>query len=156
MDIEAAASFCVGLASAGLGLFVAAAVIARLRKVFRMMPTAGRVEEQAVIARAGSASTQSGEPSASRLTVRFQVQGRTYTTHRLSLFSDYAGWSHGNAGRRLLAGHPEGSELVVYVDPKDPADAVLDRRIPFWRQLQWLAGTTIPLACGLYGMWSAF
>jgi hypothetical protein len=61
-----------------------------------------------------------------RLVYRYEIEGAEYRSDRLDLLPGSMGdddtWE-----RKLFEAHPAGSRAVCYVDPGDPASAVLDR-----------------------------
>lgn len=59
---------------------------------------------------------------------RYEVDGRSYTSDRRSFAVD--GSSSGRSGKeKFVANHPPGKAMTCYVDPADPASAVLDRGV---------------------------
>lgn len=62
------------------------------------------------------------------ITYRFTVNGREYTSDRYSLGAE-TGWSTSRFAEKKVGGHPVGSPVTVYYNPKAPAESVLDRRL---------------------------
>ncbi len=59
---------------------------------------------------------------------RYEIDGRSYSSDRRSFAVD--GSSSGRSGKeKFVADHPPGKAMTCYVDPSDPASAVLDRGI---------------------------
>ena len=61
----------------------------------------------------------------------YHVDGRRYTSDRVSVFggSDNIGDYQQDLGRNLGAAHSRGESILVYVNPNDPNEAIIDRGI---------------------------
>ena len=79
------------------------------------------------------------------VTYRYDAGGRSYTSDRVTIMN----WSHSDraSAEAVVLAHPPGAAVVAYVDPTDPASAVLDRDIGWG----WLVGI-IPLVFALLGL----
>ena len=62
----------------------------------------------------------------------YQVLGREYIGDKI-LFRQKATYGARKKAQKFLVRYPVGQEVAVYYDPNNPADAVLDRKMPsFW------------------------
>jgi hypothetical protein len=60
----------------------------------------------------------------------YQVGGRTYQSSKLAPGPEVGGTGAG----RVVARYPAGAQVMVFYDPQNPSDAVLERKAP----AQWL------------------
>jgi len=76
---------------------------------------------------------------------RYEVEGQEYTSERYDFLGGSSSGYEGKA--RIVAQHPPGKKTVCYVNPEDPAEAVLDRTFG----AKYLLGL-IPVAFVLIGL----
>lgn len=58
-----------------------------------------------------------------RFTYQYEVGGQVYRSQRIAFYRSCTG----SCAQELIARHPSGSQVVVYYDPAQPAEAVMDR-----------------------------
>jgi uncharacterized protein DUF3592 len=67
----------------------------------------------------------------------YTVDGREYTADRLGLFTEHARYGTMGGATAHAARLTPGTEIPVWYDPSNPADAVSDRSVP---KGYWIAG----------------
>jgi uncharacterized protein DUF3592 len=60
----------------------------------------------------------------------YQVAGQTYQSYKLAPGPDVGG----TGARKVVAKYPAGAQVMVFYDPRNPGEAVLERKAP----AQWL------------------
>lgn len=63
-----------------------------------------------------------------RIIYRYGVAGREYTSDRFMMGATIS-WGNSRIVEKLIAEYPVDGEIVVYYNPRSPAESVLDRRI---------------------------
>ena len=101
-------------------LFVAA--LMKKRAVRLWQPAVATVVESGVVWGSG---TKGGRTLLLRLAYEYAVGGRLYRAKRVAFYRRYTGqWA-----QELAARYPVGTQVQVYYDPAEPAEAVIDRNI---------------------------
>jgi hypothetical protein len=134
----------------GLGLFCGL----MLPKAFEWLAMRGWQETPATViwSRVVEKDGDDGSTYAVDLFYRYTFEGREFRSNRYSLIG---GSSSGSAAKReVVRGHPPGSALTVFVDPKQPRRAIV-RRDPGWWGLFFLFPLPF-MAVGFGGLWWYF
>lgn len=123
------ALFALPFAAIGLGTLLLG-VLPTLYDWSRMQgwqPVQARLVAAEAISSRGSKSTTYGVEAE----YRYRVAGQEYTSHRVAINggSDNVGDFQQSLGKRLEAAHRSGASVQAWVDPDNPADAVLDRSL---------------------------
>ena len=66
----------------------------------------------------------------------YSVKEKHYVNDRLYFYLSNRSTEH--EARKHLLPYPVGKVVTIYYNPRSPANAVLDRRMPLWRPLFWL------------------
>ena len=111
----------------GLGMLYYAHTMSTKAQQSLMWPsTEGVISHSAVLTQMRQASGTSSSPPTYKADVayRYKVQGRDYSSERISLMdiSSTAGHAQGIVDR-----YPDGASVTVYYNPGDPSDALLER-----------------------------
>lgn len=151
---EAAGLLTVGFfgvfALAGLGMF-GGLIIPKGLEYFSMQQWESRPAE-IVWSRVTSHQGDDGTTYSVDLFYRYDYQARQYLSNRYDVLG---GSSSGRDGKqKVVAAHPAGSELTVYVNPDKPWQAVVKRDLGWWALF---ALFPLPfLLVGVGGLWSYF
>lgn len=70
-----------------------------------------------------------GSSSRQRVLYRYQFEGREYLSNRTTVLEIYRRNRRGEPDRELVRRHPPGTSLAVFVDPREPWRAVMDRNL---------------------------
>ena len=66
-----------------------------------------------------------------QITYSYMVDGHSYESNQIGTAKSMMSWSRGSGGAAYeatwLAKYPEGMRVIVYYDPADPSNAVLER-----------------------------
>jgi hypothetical protein len=92
----------------------------------RFRATLGTVTASEVVVDPGD--SDSGPTYAPRITYRYTVDDRNYTSSRYA-YGMVSHSGHKNV-QRLVADHPPGKAVTVYYDPRRPGESVLDLAVP--------------------------
>lgn len=76
----------------------------------------------------------------------YSAQGKSYASDQLYFYS--CNEAPAKRARTYLLPYPVGKAVTIYYNPRNPEEAVLDRRLPLWRPLFWLIFTSFFLAIG--------
>ncbi|HWT03484.1 MAG TPA: DUF3592 domain-containing protein [Pyrinomonadaceae bacterium] len=90
------------------------------RAVSRWVPAVATVVESGVVWGSG---TKGGRTLRLRLAYEYAAGGRVYRAGRVAFYRHCTG----SYAQELAARHPAGSQVQVYYDPAEPAEAVMDR-----------------------------
>ena len=75
----------------------------------------------------------------------YQVNGQTYQSYKLAPGPEMGG----TGARKVVARYPSGAQVVVFYNPQNPSEAVLERKAP----AQWLMWLLLGIFdCTLCGM----
>jgi hypothetical protein len=109
------------LVGAGTTFFILFLPLWRVVEARSWTPTPAVVESSRVRSHSGSDSTTYSID----ITYRYEVDGTSYTADRYHFM---VGSSSGRAGKqRVVDAHPRGTNITVYVDPKNPTRAIIHR-----------------------------
>jgi hypothetical protein len=145
------------IASVGLATTaVVGTLVGRAIRSWRWPQTTGTILESTVVRLADNDSDGERRRLRYQLDVRFgySANGQSFTGNRLSFFgasTRHISQADAEAHLRRIS---RGNAIDVWYDPADPAQAVVDRGIPwgFWAALAlgvlFLAGGTLPLLLG--------
>jgi hypothetical protein len=129
-----------------------------LRPARGLLASRSWVETPCVVqaSRVGESSDSDGTTYRVEVEYTYSLQGREYRSSRYNFLDFYSSGYDGKA--EVVARYPPGTRTVCYVDPDDPSQAVIDRKLSW----AWLVGL-VPLlfiAVGGGGLiaviWSAF
>lgn len=129
-----------------------------LRPARGLLASRSWVETSCVVqaSRVGESSDSDGTTYRVEVEYTYSFQGREYRSSRYNFLDFYSSGHEGKA--EVVARYPPGARTVCYVDPDDPSQAVIDRKLSW----AWLVGL-VPLlfiAVGGGGLiaviWSAF
>lgn len=96
----------------------------------------------------GSGRRSGGRSSRQRVLYRYQFEGREYLSNRTAVLEIYRRNGRGEPDRALVQRHPPGTSIAVFVDPREPWRAVMDR------DLGWSATFLLfPLPFLTFGGW---
>lgn len=95
-------------------------------------------------------STQVYQP---RILYEYGVDGRTYSSHRFGYFG--AAYGSRDEAQLVVARYPAGSAQTAYVNPNDPAEAVLNKSSPsaWWKHFWFPTLFVFVGFLGLFGGW---
>ncbi len=80
----------------------------------------------------------------------YAVNGQTFQSNKRAPGSEVGG----TGARGVVAKYPAGAQVMVFYDPKNPSDAVLERRAPA-QWVMWLIIIIFDLTfCGVFGAMS--
>lgn len=79
----------------------------------------------------GSGRRSGGSSSRQRVLYRYQFEGREYLSNRTTVLEIYSRNRGGEPDKELVRRHPPGTAMAVFVDPREPWRAVMDRN-PGW------------------------
>lgn len=117
--------------------------------VSRWAPAIATVVESHVVWGRG---TRGGRTWLLRLTYQYAVGGRVHRGNRIAFYR----YCTGTCAQELAARHPVGSQVQVYYDPAQPAEAVMDRSFRALWLLPLLAVVCAALAVLFFKMPSLF
>ncbi|MDX5373060.1 MAG: DUF3592 domain-containing protein [Pseudomonadaceae bacterium] len=88
-----------------------------------------------------------------RIEYQYEVDGRRYRSRQFSYFG--AAYGSDAEARQVIARYPVGSVQTAYFDPRDPAQAVLNKASPsaWWKHLWFPALFVLVGVLGLFGGW---
>jgi hypothetical protein len=75
-------------------------------------------------------SSDSGSTAYPVVQYSYQVNGQAYQSYKLAPGPEVGG----TGAKKVVARYPAGAQVMVFYDPKNPSDAVLERKAP----AQWL------------------
>ena len=81
------------------------------------------------------------------LVFSYEYDGKRYESSRFRFVYPFT--NDRNSAERSVAQHPAGSVVLCYVNPQDPTQAVLDRRISAYNLI-----VLLPAAIAALGLWS--
>ena len=89
-----------------------------------------------------------GQQYAEDIVYSYKVAGKTYQADRYEFYNAWhKGRNRAQKEKEIIAQYPPGSQTTCYVNPRDPTDAVLHRRIGAFAIL-----FTAPLSLALIGV----
>ncbi len=113
---------CVFLVLNAIFLGVISFMRARMAAVSRWHSTIGAVVNSHLERR----SSDDGSTNYPVVQYSYQVSGQTYQSAKLAPGPEVGGTGAG----RVVARYPVGAQVVVFYDPQNPSDAVLERKAP--------------------------
>ena len=82
----------------------------------------------------------------------YQVMGQAHQGHKVMPGPESGGsWAH-----KVVARYPAGAQVMVYYDPQNPSDALLERGMPGYITWLWVALILTDLFLGVMGVFLAF
>jgi Protein of unknown function (DUF3592) len=110
----------------GLGLlYYARSVSAKARESLLWPQTEGTISHSAVLLQMQQAASSTNAATyKADVTYRYKVQGRDYSSERISL-SDFS--SSGGRAQGIVDRYADGATVAVYYNPANPSEAVLER-----------------------------
>jgi len=119
----------VGCVLATLGIFAVVGawlMVLQADRLAAWRPVPATVVSSDVIAVRGRKGGTSYRPV---VVYTYQIAGRTYTSHAVTIITESRGWSWANG---LIGRYPPGARTTAYVDPKNPASAYLVHELSFF------------------------
>jgi hypothetical protein len=90
-------------------------------------------------------SSEGGSTAYPVVQYSYQVNGRAYQSYKLAPGPEVGG----TGAKKVVARYPAGAQVMVFYDPQNPSDAVLERKAP----AQWLMWLLLVIFdCALCGV----
>jgi len=105
------------------------------------IPATARIVSANISSRRGSKSTTHFV----NITYAYQAMGQSFQSDQFSFGSEGTGYDTYNAAEKVLAKYPTGSQQMIYYDPNQPSQAVLERKYDF-------TGAILAVIVGLAGI----
>ena len=98
-------------------------VVRRRKAISYWVPALATVVESEVVWGTTSRGGRTARTWLPRFTYQYEVGGQIYRSKRIAFYRSCTG----SCAQELVAHHPPGSQLQVYYDPAQPAEAVMDK-----------------------------